>query len=251
MPIIVKILSVGFNTRYFASGQNSFNTEQSILDWQLKILRAVFLDCIFKIPVGFKSYERFKKYNYLNFFIVPGWETQTSLSYFNAIEHNYFTPVTSTYIDTVFYPETVKLFNEKEEDLLIIVDSKWRKHFKNRPQDNIKEADVLMATDLGEVEFKGLIRFSPKILKILKNFIEHLKEKSFMAHFKTFSNQGFDIEYIDICCAREEMNEDLDLVQFILGSKVEAIDKDTISALDLYYTLHKERKLSNFWMHNV
>ena len=69
------------------------------------------------------------------------------------------------YGDTVFHADTLVEFNKLESDVTIAIDSVWKKRFTGRSEEDIELAETLNVEPYGEVEYTGLIKFSPQVLR--------------------------------------------------------------------------------------
>ena len=75
------------------------------------------------------------------------------------------------------------------------------------------------------MEYTGLIKFSPKVLKFIKENNNSLKDKTFLDLISLLKTSGFNMEFYDLYGEWAEMNEANDLVKFILGTKAETLNR--------------------------
>ena len=78
-------------------------------------------------------------------------------------------------------------------------------------------AETLNIQPYGEVEYTGLIKFSPKVIKwILQKKDSFNSTSSFVDLINDLKDAGFKVSTFDVIGNWAEMNEPSDLVHFIL-----------------------------------
>ncbi|MBC8298272.1 MAG: hypothetical protein H8E55_21095 [Pelagibacterales bacterium] len=128
------------------------------------------------------------------------------------------------YGDTVFHPDTLAEFNDIKDDVVVTVDSVWKRRFLGRSKEDITLAETLDVQPYGEVEYTGLIKFSPRVMEwILQKKDNYNSTSSFIDLLSDLRIAGFKISSYDVSGNWAEMNEPTDLVHFILGSKAETL----------------------------
>ena len=199
---------------------------KSILDWQVNAFETVLPKSQINIAIGY-DYQRIKD-NYPNysFSYISKWAKSTALQSFLTIASHQYRCTLVMYGDTVFHSETLEKFNSIESDIVIAVDSCWKKRFLGRSKKDIEVAEILEIRGLGKVEYTGLVKFSSKVMKwILEHNKNYNNNKNFIDLFDELKSAGFKIKNFDVLGKWAEMNEPNDLVQFILGSKAETLHR--------------------------
>ena len=137
----------------------SFGNGKSILDWQINSFNIALPSSAVNIAIGY-DYERIiaNNPNYL-FKRVIDWKKGNPLHSFLTVINDQCKHTIVMYGDTVFHPETLKEFNKKNDDVVVAIDSKWKKRFLGRSKDDIALAETLNIQPFGEVEYTGLIKF--------------------------------------------------------------------------------------------
>ena len=82
---------------------------------------------------------------------------------FLSIVNDYSRDTLVTYGDTVFHLETLKEFDRIKDDVVVGIDSVWKKRFLGRTKEDITLAETLNIQTYGEVEYTGLIKFSQRL----------------------------------------------------------------------------------------
>ena len=128
------------------------------------------------------------------------------------------------YGDTVFHPETIAEFISIKGDVIVAIDSVWKKRFSERSKEDIELAETLNIEPHGEVEYTGLVKFSPRAMEWISQHRDSYQSKSgFIELLRDLKDEGFEIVTYDVAGNWAEMNENSDLVHFILGSKAETL----------------------------
>ncbi len=204
----------------------SFGNGKSILDWQVHAFKTVFPNNEITIAAGY-DYERIIT-NYPNYLFkrVFNWEKGNALHSFLSIINDHSKNTFVMYGDTVFHSETLAEFNNKNDDVVVAIDSIWKKRFIGRTREDIELAETLNIQPYGEVEYTGLIKFSPKVIKwILQKKDNYNSNNNFIDLINDLKRAGFNVSTYDVIGKWAEMNEPSDLVHFILGSKAETLHR--------------------------
>ena len=202
----------------------SFGNGKSILDWQINAFNAVIPGSEVNIAIGY-DYQKIiaNNPNYI-FKHVIDWEKGTALHSFLGIINDKSKNTVVMYGDTVFHSETLAEFFVRDDDVVIAIDSIWKKRFVGRSKEDIELAETLNIQPYGEVEYTGLIKFSPKVIKwILQKKDSFNSTSSFVDLINDLKDAGFKVSTFDVIGNWAEMNEPSDLVHFILGSKAETL----------------------------
>ena len=179
---------------------------KSILDWQINAFETVLPNSQINIAIGY-DYKRIKT-NFPNysFKYISKWTKTTALQSFITIVSDQYRHTLVMYGDTVFHSETLENFNCIEGDVVIAVDSIWKKRFSGRSKKDIEIAETLYIQDLGKVEYTGLVKFSPKVIKWILQHKKNYNNKSFIDLFDDLKKAGFSIKNFDVLGKWAEMN---------------------------------------------
>lgn len=202
----------------------SLGNGRSILDWQMHAFQTSLPNSEVNIAVGYNYQRIIANHPYHTFKHVLDWETGGALHSFLSVLHDYSSHTLVMYGDTVFHPETLAEFNDVKGDLTVAIDSVWKQRFSKRSQEDIDLAETLNIKPHGEVEYTGLAKFSPRVMEWISQHRDDYQSKSsFIDIFKDLEEAGFEIVTYDVAGDWAEMNEQSDLVHFILGSKAETL----------------------------
>ncbi len=203
----------------------TFSNGKSILDWQYHTLNLAIDNPSIQIAIGYKYEEVVKKYKNLNFCRIKNWEEGNSLRSLLEADFPLSDSLLVMYGDTVFRYESIRELIRVNEDIVIGVDSKWKSRFADRSFDDIEIAEKIETPNEGTLEYTGLIKFSPKVLRFIKENNNSLKDKNFLDLISFLKTSGFNMEFYDLYGEWAEMNESNDLVKFILGTKAETLNR--------------------------
>lgn len=202
----------------------SLGNGRSILDWQMHAFQTSLPNSEVNIAVGYNYQRIIANHPYHTFKHVLDWENGGALHSFLSVVHDYSLHTLVMYGDTVFHPETLAEFNGVKGDVTVAIDSVWKQRFSKRSQEDIDLAETLNIKPHGEVEYTGLVKFSPRVMEWISQHRDDYQPKSsFIDLFKDLKEAGFEIVIYDVAGDWAEMNEQSDLVHFILGSKAETL----------------------------
>jgi len=223
----ILILAAGHNKQAeSASSLWSFSNGKSILDWQIFTFKEVLPESNIRIAVGYDYEKIVANHPELNFSHVLNWENGSALQSFLETSLDYQGSLVMMYGDTIFHPETIEQVSKTGGDVVIAIDSVWKERFKGRSKVDISIAETLQIPPHGEVEYTGLIKMSPKVMKWISNNHENYNSsKTFVDLINDIRREGFEITTHDVAGNWAEMNEPNDLVRFILGTKAETLSR--------------------------
>ena len=221
----VILLAAGFN-KYSEKPCSlwSLGNGKSILDWQMHAFETALPNSKVNIAVGYDYQRIINNHPHHIFRHILDWEKGGALYSFLSIVHDYSSETLVMYGDTVFHPETLEEFIDIKGDVIVAIDSVWKKRFSERSKEDIELAETLNIEPHGEVEYTGLVKFSPRAMKWISQHKESYQSKSgFIELLRDIKDQGFEIVTYDVAGDWAEMNVNSDLVHFILGSKAETL----------------------------
>lgn len=222
----VYILAAGYHKNDTSCSLWSFDNGKSILDWQIASTTQSLKMKSLNIVVGNDFQNIILKYPNLNFLYVNNWKKNGPLQSFLSSIKNFNCSIIAFYGDTVFHTKQLKKFNNIKADIVFGVDPQWKNRFQNRSSADIEKAEVINLKLFGVVEYTGLIKFSQSALGWLNKIQNKFNIKgSFLDLIEKAYKDGLDIKAFDINGGWAEMNESNDLIQFILGSKAETLNR--------------------------
>ena len=204
----------------------SIDNGRNIIDWQLHVIETALPNSEVNVAVGYNYQKLITDYPDLIFRHVFNWENSSALHSFLSVVQDYSSQTLVMYGDTVFYSETLAEFTSIKGDVTVAIDSLWRQRFSNRSQEDIEFAETLNIEPHGEVEYTGLVKFSPRAMEWISQHRDVYQSKSgFVDLLKDLKEEGFEIVTYDVAGNWAEMNDQNDLVHFILGSKAETLSR--------------------------
>lgn len=243
----ILILAAGFNKiSEKPCSLWSLGNGKSILDWQIHAFKSSIHNSDIKIAIGYNYKSIIDNFSNYDFQYVFDWEKKGPLQTFLSITKDYSKNTLIMYGDTVFHPETLEAINNIKDDVVIVIDTLWKKRFLKRSKEDIDIAETLNIIPYGEVEYTGLIKLSPKAMKWISKTKESYSPKySFIDLINDIRDIGLKTSTYDVAGNWAEMNEPSDLVHFILGSKAE-----TLKRIQSKLTKSKVCDQINFTLHD-
>jgi len=219
------ILAAGYN-KYSENPCSlwSFGNGKSILDWQTHTFESAFPGNEVKIAVGYNYQKIIADHPCHTFLHVTDWEKNSVLHSFLNVVRDFSKNTLVMYGDTVFHSETLIKFDEMQGDVIVGIDRLWKQRFSGRSKEDLALAEKLNIQPHGEVEYTGLVKFSPRAMKwILEHRDNYHPKSNFIDLLTDINERGFKVLTYDVAGEWAEMNEQNDLVHFILGSKAETL----------------------------
>ena len=199
------------------------------LDWQLNSFSNVVEEKNIYFLGGYHVDEIVELYPNLNFTITPDWQSK------NALNTLLSAPLSGdsafiTYSDTLFTKDFIENLPIDSNEVVVVVDSLWKKRFRDRSLDDISNAETLIHLS-EETEFTGLIHLNKQSMDLLREVQKNKNIESIGSNFQEFFNfltsKDIKINYIDVLGDWAEFNSTQDITNFILGTKA-----DTLSRLE-------------------
>lgn len=200
-----------------------------VLDWQLDSFSDVVNEKDIYFLGGYHVDEVVELYPHLNFTITPDWQSK------NALDTLLHAPLSGnsafiTYSDTLFGKNLVDKLPIESNEVVVVVDSLWKKRFQNRTPKDIANAETIIHSNQ-EVEFTGLVYLNEQSMHVLRKAQEDKNRESIGNNFQEFFDflkfEGIKINYVDVLGDWAELNSTQDITNFILGTKA-----DTLSRLE-------------------
>jgi len=226
-----------------------FNT--NALEWQIHTFKNAFSSASIKFLGGYKIEEIKESFPTINTIKIKNWKKQSILNTFlNAPLRN--KPTIICYGDTIFQTETIQKIKKSNFDLVVCIDSFWKNRYPQRPQKDIKEAEVISSNISNlyqNTEFAGLLYFNAKLASYIKKKTKYITGKSLLDLIKFIKKDKFNIKFYDLKGKWAEFNYAQDVARFILGSKAETLDrlkifKEDFKLAEQYYFTVRDWKKS-------
>lgn len=145
-----------------------------------------------------------------------------------------------SYVDILFRESMVRSLFEVDADIVVAVDSHWRKRFSGRTaadldrseklflhQDQVTRLGTDLDTDLANAEFVGCVRFGVSALAAMAIDKEGLRQRLHKGNLsdlvEVLRMQGLSVKAVDVCGDWAELNAPQDLAHFVLGTKAQTL----------------------------
>lgn len=193
------------------------------MDWQIHSFESVVDVKDIYFLGGYNVEEVTSNYPQLNISFVPEWERNSVL---HTLLKAPFTnkPVFTAYSDTVFRNSVIEKIFAIDADVVFGIDSHWKKRYDARSEDDILGSETIFIDD-HEFEFTGLIKFSPRAVRIISDLDELDVGTSLIELIEHLQKLGLSVLPYDVNGDWAEFNSPSDIARFILGTKAETLSR--------------------------
>ena len=214
--------------------------QRRLLDWIVDAFSD--LDVDWHFVGGYQLQEVARSYPGMRYSVNPDWRRTGSVASLFAAPLTSNRPHYVAYTDVVFTKKVVERLRATKGDIVLAVDSNWRRRYIHRHPDDMMAAEKVhlsgehvtaMGVSLprldGDAEFAGLARFSPDAVERLRELAT--SEAKRFAHaglpelFQTLVEEGLSIVAVDVGAEWAELNAPQDLARFVLGTKAETLER--------------------------
>ncbi|MGM0632218.1 MAG: PEP-utilizing enzyme [Pseudomonadota bacterium] len=191
---------------------------------------------------GYRADEVQQQYPRLRYTHNPAWEST------GAARSLLLAPVDTrhdclvSYADIVFHRHAVDRLAATGGDIVVAVDSQWRRRYAGRTEEDLARCEKVHYTPdgisrlgadldpaLANAEFTGLVRLSAPVMQWLRAHNETLVERFSRAKLagliEWLRMQGFGVRAVDLAGDWAELNEPRDLAHFVLGTKAQTLQR--------------------------
>tara|TARA_B100001093_G_scaffold151258_1_gene143980 strand:- start:9845 stop:12913 length:3069 start_codon:yes stop_codon:yes gene_type:complete len=222
------------------------SSKTRVLDWIMQA--AKYLNPEVHFVAGFQMNEIVSRYPNLHYTINSKWSSTGPVISLLETKVADNSQCIVSYGDILFREKTVKELINSDSDVSIAVDSRWKERYSTRTLEDINNSEKVVisgdemtnagshiSSDIANAEFIGLLTLKPKAMKFLQQNSESFKLNFSQANLTSLLEfllkSGFVIKVVDVAGDWAELNEAHDLVNFILGTKAQSLQrlKDIIS----------------------
>lgn len=248
------------------------SSKTRVLDWIMQA--AKYLNPEVHFVAGFQMNEIVSRYPNLHYTINSKWSSTGPVISLLETKVADNSQCIVSYGDILFREKTVKELINFDSDVSIAVDSRWKERYSTRTLEDINNSEKVVisgdemtnagchiSTDIANAEFIGLLTLKPKAMKFLQQNSESFKLNFSQANLTSLLEflleSGFVIKVVDVEGDWAELNEAHDLVNFILGTKAQSLQrlKDIISiskiAPQVSFTVSEWGNSSDKIIHNI
>jgi len=218
------------------SALKEIGASRCALDWQLNSLEMLGKTKIHFLG-GYHVEKVIQKYPNLYYTVIPDWEHKSILNtLFQAPLRS--VPTLITYADTIFIKDDIYKVCKSKADVTLLYDSHWKQRYEKRRKDDLLSAEVISLlegeycssssekrNDKLDVEFTGVVKFSPSVLKFISTIINNNIGNTLLDLIDYLYQQRFKIKVIDVKGNWTELNSPFDVSHFILGTKAETLSR--------------------------
>lgn len=211
-----------------------------VIDWLLQVSSVISPDFFF--VGGYQFDEVVKQYPHIKYIYNPEWGITGPAFSMLKIPFNFNTEYYISYADILFHTPIIREMESTMADIVVVVDSSWHQRYIGRSeedifrcekvvfqQDSIRQLGTDIDPKVANGEFIGLVKFSPKVIKYLKDNIQILNESYRLANLSQFVDilrqKNFEVKAVDIKGDWAELKESSDLVQFVMGTKAQTLER--------------------------
>lgn len=148
-------------------------------------------------------------------------------------------PLYVSYSDVVFRPGLVDALANSGADLVLGVDTTWRRRYDSRSRPDLEGAEKVefgeppsigkgVDVDAAHAEYVGVIRLSPSAVATVRDLVhadDHDRRATIPDLIGALIEAGHSYETIDVDGDWAELNVPQDLARFVLGTKAESLHR--------------------------
>lgn len=211
-----------------------------VLDWLLRATASVNPEVTF--IAGYQKEQIVAQYPGLSYLDSPDWETTGAASSLMRADLTDSRDYLISYADVLYRESAVKALMAAQGDIVVLVDSHWRRRFENRSEYDLERCEKInlhhnnvtrlgrdILAELADAEFAGLVRLTPAAAQFLANHGGDLpvavRSGNLPQLLEFMRIRGFTINAVDVEGDWAELNVPEDLTHFILGTKAQTLHR--------------------------
>ncbi|MDP9940104.1 PEP/pyruvate-binding domain-containing protein [Ectopseudomonas alcaliphila] len=211
-----------------------------VLDWLIGAF--TFVRPAVHFVGGYQADDVAGKYPDFQYVLNADWETTgAAYSLLKSPLHE-FTECFVSYADILFRESLIKAMAETEGDVVVAVDSHWRKRFSGRTTEDLIRCEKVFTherlvtrlgadikPELADAEFLGCVRLGERAISLLASdrvtLSELLRKASLSELIEWLRVRGMHIQAVDVVGDWAELNAPQDLAHFVLGTKAQTLQR--------------------------
>ena len=214
--------------------------QSRVLDWLLQAAGSI--QPLVHFVGGYQVEAVRERYPEFTYWMNEDWQRTRAAFSLLQVDLPSFSDCLVSYADILFRKNLVRALSEVDGDIVVAVDSHWRKRFSGRTQDDLARCEKLclhdqtvtrlgadISPELASAEFVGCVRFGPKAIAALQagkvDLRERLRRGNLSDLIETLRMQGFNVQAVDVHGDWAELNEPRDLAHFVLGTKAQTLQR--------------------------
>lgn len=211
-----------------------------VLDWLIGAF--TFVKPAVHFIGGYQAEDVARKYPDFRYVLNSDWEkTGAAYSLLKSPLHE-FTECFVSYADILFRESLIKAMYETEGDVVVGIDTHWRKRFSGRTSEDLIRCEKVFThgrlvtrlgadikPDLADAEFLGCVRLGERAISLLVSdrvaLSELLRKASLSELIEWLRVRGMHIHAVDVAGDWAELNAPQDLAHFVLGTKAQTLQR--------------------------
>ncbi|MEB2646821.1 PEP-utilizing enzyme [Pseudomonas canadensis] len=211
-----------------------------VLDWLLRAVGPI--QPVVHFVGGYQVETIEARYPEFTYWLNGSWQSTRAAYSFLQVDLPSFSECLVSYSDILIRKSLVPALRAVDADVVIAVDSHWRKRFSGRTQDDLARCEKVclhealvtrlgadIASDVASAEFVGCVRFGPKVIEMLMgekaSLRQRLRQGNLSDLIEVLRMQGFTVQAVDVHGDWAELNEPRDLAHFVLGTKAQTLQR--------------------------
>ncbi len=211
-----------------------------VLDWTLQA--AKYLNPEVHFVAGYQIEEIVSKFPNLHYTMNPEWRSTGPVASLLQIRPEPSSDCIVSYGDILFRQDAVEKLIDLDCEVGIAVDSMWRDRYQNRTQNDLDKTEKVIingvelesahkdiSNESANAEFIGLLLLKPSVVQFIQKnrdiIFQDMREATLIHLIEFLQQNGFDVKNVDVSGDWAELNESNDLVNFILGTKAQSLQR--------------------------
>ncbi len=223
-----------------SSSLKKISENTRVLDWTLQAVK--YLNPEVHFVAGYQIEEIVSKFPNLLYTVNPEWKSTGPVFSLLQARPEPSSDCIVSYGDILFRQDVVQKLIDLDSEVGIAVDSMWKDRYQNRTQDDLNKSEkvIINGIDLesahkaiskesANAEFIGLLLLKPAVMKFIQTNRDHIFKKmrkdTLIQLIEFLKKNGFEVKAVDVSGDWAELNESNDLVNFILGTKAQSLER--------------------------
>ncbi len=223
-----------------SSSLKKISENTRVLDWTLQA--AKYLNPEVHFVAGYQIEEIVSKFPNLHYTMNPEWRSTGPVVSLLQMRPEPSSDCIVSYGDILFRQDSIEKLINLDSEVCIAVDSMWKDRYQNRTHDDLNKSEkvIINGADLesahkdisnesANAEFIGLMLLKPAVMQFIQKnrdrIFKEMREATLIHLIEFLQQNDFDIKVVDVSGDWAELNESNDLVNFILGTKAQSLQR--------------------------
>lgn len=214
--------------------------QSRVLDWLLRAVGPI--HPVVHFVGGYQVETIQARYPEFTYWMNEEWQGTRAAFSLLQVELPSFSDCVVSYSDILIRKGLVTALSASAADVVIAVDSHWRKRFSGRTPADLARCEKVclhearvtrlgadIAPDIASAEFVGCVRFGARAVAAIRaakiDLRARLRQGNLSDLVEVLRMQGFTVEAVDVRGDWAELNEPRDLAHFVLGTKAQTLQR--------------------------